>query len=400
MENKTIKIAHIADCHLRVAQYGSKRRGGKFLQGVLSAVRKAAALGIKYILCSGDLLDASNPGPLVCVEQLERLNLTLLVNDMAMIVTPGNHDPNVGSWLQSFQGTQDGDGNMIGLVSAGCKEHYITGEDSEVVYRMLIAQGDVTLSLETLPYMKPDELRDYFSTRPEFPADILMWHGAIKEFTGFPREDDIEVADFPENQWKLAAVGDQHVHKYTQRVSDGLVVAYPGSTEMCSSAEESDKHMYVYTFEKSSAGTELVKIESVAFPTQRVVRVDINTEEELKAFQEDIIANPDTLAYVRYNKKLPDVVSRMLKPDGINTADATIQATPLMPDRADMNSISRETVVHGPARFFDDHAEELVEDIELRQRISDICRDMLDPKTDHRDQLNKYCENRINIITL
>jgi hypothetical protein len=65
-----------------------------------------------------------------------------------------------------------------------------------------------------------------------------------------------------------------------------------------------------------------------------------------------------------------------------------------------MNSISRETVVHGPARFFDDHAEELVEDIELRQRISDICRDMLDPKTDHRDQLNKYCENRINIITL
>ena len=73
MENKTIKIAHIADCHLRVAQYGSKRRGGKFLQGVLSAVRKAASLGIKYILCSGDLLDASNPGPLVCVEQLEKL---------------------------------------------------------------------------------------------------------------------------------------------------------------------------------------------------------------------------------------------------------------------------------------------------------------------------------------
>ena len=106
-----IKVAHIADCHLRAYQYGSSRRGRAFLQGVESAISAAAKAGANMILCSGDLLDSNNPGPEVAINQLMELNEYLIVEHyLPMFVSVGNHDNCEPSWLTPYAYTwTDGD---------------------------------------------------------------------------------------------------------------------------------------------------------------------------------------------------------------------------------------------------------------------------------------------------
>lgn len=391
--NNTIKIAHIADCHLRATQYGSKARGHYFYLGLLNAVRKAYVEGVDLILCAGDLLDSNNPGPGVVMVELNDIDSLLKEYNIPMLVSKGNHDNVSPSWLYQFE--RDGQEHILlpGICPA-VQGNYVAYELSK--------GANKPLRIEAYDFTDPETLKEVagFNRDPsKIPfADIMMWHGEIKEFCGYPKEEALSMSDFPENAWKLVAMGDQHIHKYMKRASDGLVVAYPGSTEMCSESEDSDKKMLIYTWHNDGTAWYIQNIESVKFDTQPVLRNTINTQEELESILKQMSEEDSNLIYLRYDKRIPDIVGRLTEIAVSN--NHILRLTPLMPDRPDMNSISRESVVLGPAAFFDDHAEELIEDLETRNRIGNLCKDLLDPCTSHRDILNKYCEDRINLITL
>lgn len=391
--NNTIKIAHIADCHLRAAQYGSRVRGQYFYLGLLNAIRKAYVEGVDLILCAGDLLDSNNPGPGVVMVELRDIDDLLKEYNIPMLVSKGNHDNVSPSWLYQFE--KDGSEHILrpGICPAVQGNH--------VVYE-LSKGNNRPIRIEAYDFTDPETLKsiarfDRDSSQHPF-ADIMMWHGEIKEFCGYPKEEALGMADFPENAWKLVAMGDQHIHKYIKRASDGLVVAYPGSTEMCSESEDSDKKMLLYTWKSDGSSWYIHSIESVAFETQPVLRNTVSTQEDLESVLNTMRQADRNLIYLRYDKRIPDVVGRLT--EVATEKNHVLRLTPMMPDRPDMNSISRESVVLGPSAFFNDHAEELIEDLETRNRIGNLCKDLLDPCTSHRDRLNKYCEDRINLITL
>lgn len=378
-------VAHLADCHLRATQYGSKQRGEKFYTGILHAIHKAYEKGAQLILCSGDLLDSNNPGPGVVMVQLRTIDSVLKDFGLPMLVIKGNHDNVDPSWLYQFQ-KEESPAIYTGICPiGGCKSFQY--------------KDNPPLKIEGYNYMPSDQFRDILNSRQDAPkADILMWHGEVKEFCGYPKEEAIGMQDFPQNIWKLVAMGDQHIHKHIIRDSDGLVIAYPGSTEMCSESEEAEKKMKFYEWSSNGSEWTLDKIYSVPFKTQKVYRAAVTTQEELTEIIEALETEKNSmLAYIRYDKRIPDIVGRLT--EASKESEHILRLTPMMPDRPDMNAISREAVVKGPSDFFEAHSEDLIEDLETRNRIKNLCKNLLDPKTDHRDLLNKYCEERINIIT-
>lgn len=378
-------VAHLADCHLRATQYGSKQRGEKFYIGILHAIHKAYEKGAQLILCSGDLLDSNNPGPGVVMVQLRTIDEVLKDFGLPMLVIKGNHDNVDPSWLYQFQKEEAPDIYPGICPIGGCKSFQY--------------KDNPPLKIEGYNYMPSDQFRDLLNSHQDGPkADILMWHGEVKEFCGYPKEEAISMQDFPQNVWKLVAMGDQHIHKHIVRDSDGLVVAYPGSTEMCSESEEAEKKMKFYEWSSNGSEWALSKIYSVPFKTQKVYRAAITTQEELTEVIEALETEKNSmLAYIRYDKRIPDIVGRLT--EASKESEHILRLTPMMPDRPDMNAISREAVIKGPSDFFEAHSEDLIEDLETRNRIKNLCKNLLDPKTDHRDLLNKYCEERINIIT-
>ena len=241
-----------------------------------------------------------------------------------------------------------------------------------------------------------EELAGYKDYHIKF--DIYMWHGEIREFCGYPKEDAICIDDFPQGMASVIAMGDQHIHKYIRRNSDNMVIAYPGSTEMCSESEDDEKKLFIYEFEVSDSGNQLVDIRSVPIDTQGVLRRTIRTEEELEKTIQDIKDNPDVLAYIRYDRTLHDAVPRLR--DAADPEVSCLRLTPMMPDRFNVHTMSREAVKYGPVEFFETNKEDLIHDPAVRQRVEELCKDLLTSTKDHRTVITKYCNDRLETTCL
>lgn len=386
---QTVKIAHVADCHLRNVHYGSQKRGARFLQGLLSAIRAACAADAALILCCGDILDSNNPGPAVVNWQLANVHSLLVELDMPMIVTQGNHDNCVPSWLTPYEATSAEE-----LLEPGL--HFVLDGSYVLEYDTWPCH----IRLSAIPYCDKEEFLAACDSikKTAGQQDIIMWHGEIQEFCGFPLPEAITMAEIPADSCQLLAMGHIHVHKH-MTLPGGMIVSYPGSTELVSEDEDAEKRMYVYSFEgDDSKQARLTKVESLPFETQPVVRRTVKTEEDLAELVDYIKANPDTLAFIRYEKNLHDAVKRLH--EAADEQLTVLRMTPMMPDRFNVHTMSREAVVRGPAAFFEANAEDLIHDDDVRSRVSGICKELLTPGTDARDVINKFCDARLGTTSL
>lgn len=382
----TVKIAHLADCHLRNFHYGSKTRGNKFLVGLEQAIKAAKENGADLVICSGDLLDSNSPGPAVVNWQLTELNALLEEVGLSMIVSAGNHDGCTPSWLTPYETEDTSDLTLPGL-------HLLRDTEAILEYDT----WPLRLHIASCDYCEKQEFLDWASLASG-KFDIVMWHGEIQEFCGFPKPDAITVAEIPANLCQVLAMGHIHVHKSTQRETDGMVIAYPGSTEMCSEDEDEHKKFYMYTFESGDSGeARVTTLDSVSFATQPVIRRTIKTEEELEEAIEHIKNNQDVLAYIRYDKALHEAVSRLHSATG---EDTVLRLTPMMPDRFNVHTMSREAVVRGPAAFFEENSADLIHDAEVRGRVAALCKSLLTPEEDRKQALNTYCDARLGTTSL
>lgn len=364
----SLKVAHIADVHLRQRQYGYPQRGADFLSALLSAIRKAHEVGCHYIIVAGDLLDSTNPGAAVCIDQLDDVQGLLKELKVCMLITSGNHDKTSPHWCSRFNKFfKDEDGGMKVI-------------DNEIY---TLKNEEVAVTAYGLPFMPDNEFREALPTLPE--ADVLIWHAAIKEFTGYPTENAITCAELNCGKWSLVAMGDQHVHKVI--VEGDTVIAYPGSTELCSTSEDLEKQMLVYDFNANGS----LDVTSVAFDTRKKQIFTVKTEKEL----DDAISkfDPNAVIFVRYTT---DITNANLKLHNAAKPTNLLRLTPITPVKGTAADVSITEELKDPVEFLRDAIPVFVKDKDRAQRITPLCASVLSQDIDYMKELEAYCETQLN----
>lgn len=415
----TIKIAHIADCHLRASQYGRKSRSDDFLRGLTNAIQEAYKAGAEMILCAGDLLDTRNPGTKVCLAQLDIVNDLLKKLHLPMLVISGNHDNCIPAWHSRFTvlhecivaGVPEGHYSIdvgenvrhrfSGIICADNAHFSVTKtiqlDDDPKVIRLEVSPDN--LRILGLPYMEATALRERLAELESLhdKPDIIMWHGEVKEFCGYPRENAIEIKDFDSTGAALIALGDQHIHAAKQ--GKNCILTYPGSTELCSSSEDTNKALYLYTILLSDeARPEVVCVDSIPFATRKVQKFELNTEDDLESAEKAI--EKGSLVFVKYKRTLKNVNARLKAAVASDEEHTIIRATPFgeIENLTSVNYSPGDKVVR-PWEFVHEESRSLFQE-EERTRIEEICANILNPELDHRAIIDRYCYDRLNKVVL
>lgn len=388
-----IKIAHIADVHLREMQYGRSSRSADFLNGVLSAIDVAYKEGCDCILCSGDVMDIGRPSPELCLRQLDTIQNTLRGHCMTMLVTGGNHDPMEPHWCSRFNADYKDE---------GCGIYYLNKEDFFVYNRK--DPNEAPVHVYGLPYSNAAKLKEELQEAQGKGYDIIMWHGEIKQFCGYPKPGVFDMEDIPEDCCQVFAVGDQHIHKYQYAMRSKAIVAYPGSTELCSSDEDEHKAMWVYTF----TNREMSELDTVPFPTRNVQRFDIDTEEDLVNAEK--LIDPLALVFVKVGRldiegdNVQNCRARLkaaaIAKAGAVTAEAMILQVRCKPDKtAPALSVMMDAKQHAhlqtASQYVIEHADALLPP-EHKDELQGICAALLDPDIDHKLVIDKFCSEFLN----
>lgn len=355
-----MKIAHIADCHLRDRQYMYNSRGRDFFLGLKNAVEEAIRLNADVIVCAGDLFDVSRPSPSNAVENVRKIEEICRAGGKKFLVTSGNHDITCNDWMKAH-----GD--------------YIVGlDDKDYVQNGIRIHG--------IPYCSPEELRQKMAALDD-NIDVLVWHGEIKDFGGYPKADAVAMADFPENKFKLIAMGHIHIHKYIKRESDGLVIAYPGSTELGSDSEEFEKKFYMYDFDEETH--EIKSITSCPFKTRQVQEFVVKTEKDLDEAVQKIAKG--SIVILKYSNDVKNVMRRfyaamhkdnILHQQVIPSSGKTVDRTKL-----------KETIT-SPVEFVKNNIGSVMKP-DVKDRIGSLCALFIDSNADYKHHLDKYCEERL-----
>lgn len=360
------KIAHIADVHLRDRQYALSCRGEDFYIALSNAVNAAINEGADAIICAGDLFDINRPSADNVSHRLKRLNNHLKEKKVPMFVTSGNHDPACATWIKIYDGDESG-----GIMPIDHKT---------------VSIGDVKIT--GIPFCTPSNFKQELSDID--PADIVVWHGDISEFLPYPSEDCVSLNDIPENKFKILAMGHLHIHSKKVRSSDGLIVTYPGSTELCSLSEDVCKQMYLYTFDDKA---KLVSVQSVPFETREVQKFILRTELDLENCITGI--KPGTMVFVGYDRTIPNVIPRI----NVVLGSDNIFRPYLLPTEKEKLILSSAEHVTTVTDYLKDHIKDVV-DNDIAERIEELCLACVDSKVDHRFVLEKLIATRLNATTI
>lgn len=381
----SINIGHIADCHLCGRQYGYESRGADFLNGAINAVDALRAKGVKLVLCSGDLLDTVNPGSNVCITHLNALRGRLAENGQLMLVIAGNHDNIVPHWCSEMLDSQ-ADGGI----------RYIDGD----VFRYSVPGADAELTVTGVRYCGSaayaSAMRGTIAA-----ADVLMYHGDVTDVSPYVEEGTPSVRDFASTgKWNLVAAG--HIHKkfYTaeDRPDGGrMVFAYPGSTELCSGAEDIGKSANMYTMVHGGLGWTVEDCEHVPFKTRPAQKFKLNTQEDLDAACRDVA--PGAIVFVTFNRDLQAVhttikasADRKAHTDPSCTNKHTIFRMQPMLKKSEMEVL--ESIRGGKCISLVDYmksvASDYISEEEADRGMGDLCLSMLNDKCDHRAALENY----------
>lgn len=297
----TIKIAHTADNHLKSAQYGRPARGEDFKSALLSAVEEAHKAGAKYILNCGDILDHTRPA-IETLFKLTEVHEHLISLGLTMYMISGNHDKTTPPFA--------------GLLRQ--HEHGIVNVDNQ---RFKIPDGPEVLALPFMP-------KDTFLARleEEAPADVLMWHGQVQDFSGVKLGDSaLSLAELPTGKFPTILFGDIHVHEHIQ-LESGENTFMPGSTEFCREGEPTDKKIFLLEFD----GGKLVKHESVDVQSRRVIRKTVLQDGDLVELLEELngvdLEDPP-IVLVKFDRDIPGVISRVHQ--AIDPNKAIVRCLPL-----------------------------------------------------------------------
>ncbi|MCD6323642.1 MAG: exonuclease SbcCD subunit D [Desulfurococcales archaeon] len=253
---RSLLIAHMADIHLGLRQYGLLWREEDFYARFKEAVEKAVREGVEAILISGDMFDRARPPISALRAAKEALNIPQS-KGIPIYAVLGEHDiPKVKDLPPHF--VLDEYVKVLGTaatplvqrLSVEGKEYCIAG----ISHRPLTSKGRQRLR----------ELMDE-AARKVCRDSVLMMHQSIANV--FKLEPGIDLNEIPK-AFKYVAMG--HLHK--RWVSETYPkVAYPGSLEIVNMGE-------IEEWRRNGKGFYLVDISGDEASIQKV-DVDVTPQE-------------------------------------------------------------------------------------------------------------------------
>lgn len=286
-------IAHMGDIHLRDAQYANTGRSLDFYHAFEQAIH--ATKDVDVIVCCGDIFDSSRPSPRV-IGQLIRIDHLLQQLGMTMLCITGNHDRANPTWLLTLFPRENGPG----IVPLDDRSTIINGFTFTGIQPYTANQFRSNASLIA------EQCRE---------ADVVMYHGLVTGVVPMILNQDsnpLTVDDLPSSpRTKAVLLGDIHKQGWFHHES-GLcnkLVAYPGSLEMCSAAEDTEKSVPIIRLTKD--GAKVIRTEKLQ--TRLFISAKVRTNEELNALIVKLqgVASQNPVVVVEFDRGLNDAIYRI-----------------------------------------------------------------------------------------
>lgn len=302
ISERSILIAHLADLHLRDSQYVTTRRGIDFFEAAKRAVT-AAAEAADVLVVVGDIFDRSRPSPKV-IGQLMQIDQLLKDAGKAMLSVTGNHDWGDPTWLSTlFPGRTPEDGNLPDGVTG-----IIPIDETSVTFRGFRFVGIKPYACAAFRH----HLAEVTVAARE--ADVVLYHALVDGVVPFyAGKDPLHVDEFPISKNNKAwLLGDIHIQGFVTKDRPGggkTLIGYPGSTEMCSASEPTEKSIPLIRLSGEAATIEA----SLSLKIRPFISADVGTEGELELLMERVnaVAHAHPVVIARFDRSLPHTINRL-----------------------------------------------------------------------------------------
>ncbi len=255
-------IAHLADTHLGLRQYGLTWREEDIYERFREAIETAVKEGVDAILISGDMFDRARPPIRAIRVAIDTLEMPYS-KGIPVYVILGEHDlpkvkdepPQVLLRYAKLMGTHKTPD--VDFLTVDGKEYVVAGVSHFPSRRKYL-----------------DKLRERVvaaASKVGSKKSVLMLHQNISNVFGF--EEGIDLSDIPE-VFTYVAMGHIHMRKVL-KTPEGTTVAYPGSIEILRSDE-------VRVWEEEGKGFYLVDL-SGDEPTVSKVDLDVTPQAVVEA---------------------------------------------------------------------------------------------------------------------
>lgn len=287
-----LTLAVSGDCHFRDTQYARASRGDDYFQAKLRLVDVVAAKGITTLLDTGDFLNSNRPSAAV-IQMAVKLDRHLKKQGIAMLTVTGNHDWSTPTWLDTlFPDTEPGDSGIIPM------------DDRRITRDGYVFQG-----------VRPYSVSGYRNNAPEIlrqckGADVVIMHATVNGIVecGVDPDRMLDVSELPYAVGvKLIALGDLHYFGFTTH--RGVLVGYPGSSEMNSSSEPTDKVLPIVVVSDAEAKVaDALPLRIRPFLTA-TVRNQEDADKLVAAAQ--AVATEHPVVAVKFSRDVPDIIARI-----------------------------------------------------------------------------------------
>lgn len=371
---RTTKIWHIADTHLRDSHLGSLDRGADFTAALRWIVNTAIDQEVAAIIHGGDLLNSPRPSS-KNIEDLFAIHQLALEAKLPIYTVTGNHDMMSPPWSQVVAetfGRQD-----YGFICADYRYFTIPGSP---------------VTVQGIPFMSREELKGKLEMAG--PSDILIWHGQVKEFCGFPVEGAVEMADFDLGKFRAVLLGDIHKWDYRLLGSDNALIGYPGSTELCEKSESLEKWAAQFVIPEKGP---IPLPEKITIPTRPVRPFRISTEEDLSRIiaelgQEQFEQPP--ILFISYNPEIPAVVTRI---KNVAPANAIVRYEAL-PTSSAMEAVLSSSTIAGKVDAGAELKEILHTVLPPNAPGRMLAEQLLDPDVNAKEVIGNFIQSRLQTL--
>ena len=288
-----MRIAITADNHLGYRQYGNVSRENDFENALTDIITQCVELDIKYIFVAGDFINVKRPTSRV-INFLCETEKTLQKNDQTIYVLQGNHDYCNPSWYS--------------IIEKYCSQRIKTLDNKTIsVGKNIRVYG--------YPEFHKNDFLEKFEQIPE--CEILLAHTPVKEFIKYPSDSAVSIDDINLNKnFKFIFIGDTHVNQEEKRLNsknEEVNIISPGSTELCSTNEQTDKYFYTIDTNAPNVDNPDFICEKHQINTRKVLQADINTEEDLEKVIQEINNNKEKepILVGKYNPEIANVIKRL-----------------------------------------------------------------------------------------
>lgn len=359
-------IIATADNHLGYRQYGLKSRETD-IEKSFEAIIDAAINTSSDITISGDLLHSNRPTSHT-MAFLKKCHFRMIENNVTAFVISGNHDKSNPHWVSHFHadiyGFRDIDDQVV-----------LTGSENT----------ESRLRIRGVPFCNKEkwsEIVDDINTGA--PLDLVLMHQSFNEFTNFENPDGFSnesLLDLDPKKCPMIIVGDTHVTD--EFISgNGIIVISPGSSEIMSSSEDFQKHVYYLKQNEEKSLDPFV----INIPVRPCYSYDIPDKETLEKVIEahslDSFKAP--IINIKCNYNIQGEVDRIKT---ILSEDAIVRIRGYNPDierTIDANSVTITT------------KEILSKMISTESNEFELAQKLLNPDCDSRLEIDKYIESRLS----